>query len=1045
MAELAQKLQSIVNEWTSCADCNNAYPEWADISRGIIICTQCAGIHRSLGTHVSQVRSLTLDVWQQAWVDKMIQSNEIFNKEYEYHVPSEYIKPNEYSSQELREKYITAKYIGLDTTTINLNPLFHINGPNKDKPPLPPIYDDAIDPSKNDEYNGQGGDNGELNDDEKPTKNGTKPWKDHRIKNKNNKIKSHTRNDSGMKHYTGVLHINCINAINLPEGTMMNRKRSTYCSFDNGYQEIKSKIIKKNNNPQWKQKLILSVNENECIKIAIYPDNKKDDELCYQFLDIKDYPNIDYKYQIRDFEMIIKPKYAKNKQYKKEGQKILFNFDITYNKMSNEIDSDISKLKRNRESLILENTKILSPNDDNDDDINNEYSISTNTVNINNEYSITTPYEDSMQIDSIREEEYDDDIDDKFDDNKLNDDEEEEKNSSQSTSPPPPGRPGDTEDVFITYQDDKDNEQYHRVRVSHNISGVIDGIFEDDEIKLAIAENNDNDNDEDEQQQEKEMMKSTENVHESTTFNYYNNNYDYNILRKEKDNNNNDKMSKYIQELINFNEINNRNDLDSIDINNIIDAMCKVIKVNENKMVNILTETIRKLNEYIFLDKNWTISSEQDDDEKYETIIDRLRDLRNELMNNNNLSLNLMDTFVELSDIKYDRQYLVQNLIMIAPFSKHNSLIFKNMLKSDDSDNIEHVLNEILKMHSNDSQKVHDVIPLILKSINNNNVNVKKLSVKVLSKFSKDIFIQKCILNFENKEILRILSLIDHLSFVNISYNMILSISIYSNHWNCIKKYVAQILVDEYDDDQYDQNQNHILQLITLENVKQNTYILNENDLIKIINENIHEIKQNGLEFDDILFISKSKQILDFQTKTECALDIQSFIRCQNERKLYQNIKKTEKIKKLKNDEIYQENINLKQNLDLKESEYKQQTKIINDHKNEIEKLKEIIDKLQSDSIKNNNEEINKLKKENDKLKKENFLQKNEICNIRQEHLLDKQKFAMTMMNEMNNLREQLKIIGQQQLIYEKQQQQSHQDNNNKNNNNNTSYFGRFW
>ena len=46
-----------------CADCGNRDPNWASINLGVLMCIQCSGIHRSLGVHVSKIRSLTLDNW----------------------------------------------------------------------------------------------------------------------------------------------------------------------------------------------------------------------------------------------------------------------------------------------------------------------------------------------------------------------------------------------------------------------------------------------------------------------------------------------------------------------------------------------------------------------------------------------------------------------------------------------------------------------------------------------------------------------------------------------------------------------------------------------------------------------------------------------------------------------------------------------------------------------------------------------------------------------------------------------------------------------
>jgi hypothetical protein len=40
-----------------CVDCDSPNPDWASLNLGVLVCIECSGIHRNLGSHISRVSS----------------------------------------------------------------------------------------------------------------------------------------------------------------------------------------------------------------------------------------------------------------------------------------------------------------------------------------------------------------------------------------------------------------------------------------------------------------------------------------------------------------------------------------------------------------------------------------------------------------------------------------------------------------------------------------------------------------------------------------------------------------------------------------------------------------------------------------------------------------------------------------------------------------------------------------------------------------------------------------------------------------------------
>lgn len=213
-----------------CADCCAPDPKWASSNIGVFICIKCCGVHRSLGTHISKVLSLTLDDWSEEEIESMVEvgGNSYANSIYEAFLPDGLSKPTPDSSQEERVNFIRSKY--------ELQEFL--------KPSLRIVSSKSSSSSK---YSFRSCDSG----------------KDVDFDSDGAKL------TDGMVELIGILKVKVIKGTNLAVRDMLSS--DPYVVLTLGQQRTQTSIIKSNLNPVWNEELKLSVPESfGALKLQVF-------------------------------------------------------------------------------------------------------------------------------------------------------------------------------------------------------------------------------------------------------------------------------------------------------------------------------------------------------------------------------------------------------------------------------------------------------------------------------------------------------------------------------------------------------------------------------------------------------------------------------------------------------------------------------------------------------------------------------------------------------------------------------------------------------
>ncbi|KAB8078332.1 hypothetical protein BDV29DRAFT_166518 [Aspergillus leporis] len=127
-----------------CADCEAMNPGWASWNMGIFLCMRCATLHRKMGTHISKVKSLSMDSWTTEQVDNMkSHGNTLMNKIFNPRNVKPPVPADVDESDACMERFIRQKYQHRSLDDGKPNPpsrqdTGNDRSPEGSPPPLPP-------------------------------------------------------------------------------------------------------------------------------------------------------------------------------------------------------------------------------------------------------------------------------------------------------------------------------------------------------------------------------------------------------------------------------------------------------------------------------------------------------------------------------------------------------------------------------------------------------------------------------------------------------------------------------------------------------------------------------------------------------------------------------------------------------------------------------------------------------------------------------------------------------------------------------------------